>query len=1472
MLGTPPLAIYSFWRQRKLGQRLAELTELAAKQNDALHRELLDLKRQLAALPRVESPPAEPHPELPLRISAAAPQPEQPSSPPGVVLKPVAPTPPIRVAPAPVPPNPTLVSAAPNATSPGESEKAPAAVPAPPVEQTPAAPTPTAPTTSMPPVEPKPPVPTVPPRPPAPQQSPVIPPRPPRYVDVPRIPTPIPPPPPVTPPAASARVSAPPPIAPLRSASSSSTAQHRIQSASAIEDALGRNWLNKIGIVLLVVGIASFGIYEFRQLGPQLKDVLLYAVSFAFLGGGVFVEKRDRYRVLGYTLIGGGWATLYFTTYALNHVAAMRVVQSEVFDLILMLVVAFAMVVHTLRYRSQLVTGLAFLLGYFTVTLSQDKVYSLSAGLILAIGLVTIVIRMGWYELEIFGILSSFLNHFYWLYRLLGPEGAQHQAFPDYHVSTLLLFFYWLTYRISYVVRKPKNPFEEHISTAAALLNTLLLLGVLKFQSVQPELAWIALLVVGAMEFGFGQLSMVKRRREAFVVLTVLGAALMAAAVPFHYTGNDVAILWLIGAEVFLIAGAVASEVVFRRLGLIIGLLVALRLAGFDFMQLMAARRVNENLLLDAGVMFGLCAVVFYTNALLIGRRWPKFFQDSPDAPLLALHSYIGGFAAVCSVWALCSNDWSALGFAAIMLTLAAFQRKLRNLHLVVQYAGVIAPLTMFRVFAVNLHTEVLLPAHVSMRLLTLPLLAAAFYLTAYLNDRSENSSGDVDLSVLRGLFSAAGTFLIAALIYFEVPALWQPLAAIAFAVLLLEAGHRLPYRPLTWHTHAIAALAAFFAVTADPLAAHRWGTIPVHAFAALPVVVGAYWIAKRMRVVFPGSADLRNADPRDNDSRQAHLAAIAYTWVAAGLVVWGLSEALSAAWVAVGWIIFAVALAHSTRWIRYRHLAWQADAVALLAIARTYTYNYAFDREFLFWAGPNWPHITVRLLSVVIVAAGLYSISRKPIKLNESYARISPFLISAAGTALLALLAWYESPAGWLAAVWAAFALVLALVDRRFRLDELGWQAHALAAITMLQSVTVNLYVTDTWHGMSVRLLSLSTVAAIFYALSQLVRMPQEWRQREFHHIYSWAASTLVSLLVWYEMPALSVAVGWAVFGLLLFEYGLVRRVRQFRFQSYVALSAAFARIFFVNLMAGDPGNFWSDRTYTVLPIALIIFFVYSQLETDEKGAQDDQRLHFDELLACLGTGSIVALLYFEFTHVWVVTAWAVVVFILLGVSLWLEQPKTDPKMDPTVDSPTIDSPKKLHRKPDRPIFLYQGLLLAVGACARGIVHNLFDASYFAAGNWTGRYGVLGSAVAVLFLCLPFAFRLRDCYRDEPPSGRIGGWIGPIIKHPEQVLFFAPAVLLTILLALELRAGMVTVGWGIEGFLILLGAFAINERSFRLTGLVLLLACFVKIVLIDMWRLEARDRYITLIMVGGAILLASFLYTRYSEKIRQYL
>ena len=115
---------------------------------------------------------------------------------------------------------------------------------------------------------------------------------------------------------------------------------------------------------------------------------------------------------------------------------------------------------------------------------------------------------------------------------------------------------------------------DESVSTSAAVLNTLLLLALMRFQSVQPELAYLGLLVVGALEFACALLPMTKKRRQAFVVLSVMGAALLLASVPFHYTGNNVAILWLVGTEVFLIAGLVGKEIVFRRIGLLTGLLV----------------------------------------------------------------------------------------------------------------------------------------------------------------------------------------------------------------------------------------------------------------------------------------------------------------------------------------------------------------------------------------------------------------------------------------------------------------------------------------------------------------------------------------------------------------------------------------------------------------------------------------------------------------------------------------------------------------------------------------------------------------------------------------------------------------------------------------------------------------------------------------------------------------------------------
>jgi uncharacterized membrane protein len=214
-----------------------------------------------------------------------------------------------------------------------------------------------------------------------------------------------------------------------------------------------------------------------------------------------------------------------------------------------------------------------------------------------------------------------------------------------------------------------------------------------------------------------------------------------------------------------------------------------------------------------------------------------------------------------------------------------------------------------------------------------------------------------------------------------------------------------------------------------------------------------------------------------------------------------------------------------------------------------------------------------------------------------------------------------------------------------------------------------------------------------------------------------------------------------------------------------------------------------------------------------------------------------------FELDADWVVGAWAALVLALLVIA-WGSK---------------------------RRVFLYQGLVVAVGVLFRTVLHNFYERSYFPAPAWESRWITVGTAVALLLLALPFAFQLRRKNEQSQETGvvRLLQWVA---RRPEQLLFFIAVGLLTVLLAAEMRHGMVTLSWGVEGVAIFVLALWLGERSFRLTGLGLLLLSVGKILLVDVWRLDPRDRYLTFIVLGGALLLVSFLYTRNREALRQYL
>jgi hypothetical protein len=240
-------------------------------------------------------------------------------------------------------------------------------------------------------------------------------------------------------------------------------------------------------------------------------------------------------------------------------------------------------------------------------------------------------------------------------------------------------------------------------------------------------------------------------------------------------------------------------------------------------------------------------------------------------------------------------------------------------------------------------------------------------------------------------------------------------------------------------------------------------------------------------------------------------------------------------------------------------------------------------------------------------------------------------------------------------------------------------------------------------------------------------------------------------------------------------------------------------------------------------------------------KAALDAKRWNPADLIACFGTGSLVSLLYFEIASAWIIVAWAILATLLMSAALLL----------------------------DRRIFLEQSNLLAAGIVTRGLAHNIFGSSYFLAGGWQGRFSILAVTVAVLLATLPIAFRLQSRYASRPIF-KLDRLLA--IHHPEQVFFFAPVVLVTLTLAVKMNPGMVTLSCGIEGVLVILLGLLVSQRSYRLTGLLLLLLCVAKIVVRDAWLLGERDRYTTFIVLGAALTMVSMLYGRYREAVRRLL
>ncbi|MBI1896073.1 MAG: DUF2339 domain-containing protein [Acidobacteria bacterium] len=513
------------------------------------------------------------------------------------------------------------------------------------------------------------------------------------------------------------------------------------------EARIGGSWLNRLGALVLVIGIALFLGYSLTQLGPAGKVAIGYAVGISMLGAGVALERSTVYRNFALGLIGGGWAGIYFTTYALHGLPAARIVYQPTAAAALLLAVSALIVLHSFRYRSEVVTGLASLTAFVSLNLSPLTGFTVVATLFLAVALVLIAHRFAWFRLAVAGAVLTYgtfaLTYEPAVYGVAGLLNGQ-----------AVLWMYWLVFEAFDLMDLRRR------AAARGLERTLFGLNAFGFVAASILHEWAMSSTQWALFFACAAAaylaSAALRARMlppdpaadlasrlfsgGYEAASAFSAALAAAAIIQRFSGWDMPVALLLEGELIVLAGFALRDRFLRLLGALVLVLPVVRL-------LIVLEQADRVVLLGFSVSRWSLVAFLVAGTFLINRALTRdgllYSIGAVFLLLIATHKQI-------------AREWLAVVWAASALGLIAggLRRDSRELR----YGGyLIAALAFARAITVNLLEP-------QARILT----CAAVVLCFYAGQRLLRGAAGLDGAGRFGL-SAWATGVLTLLLYQEV-------------------------------------------------------------------------------------------------------------------------------------------------------------------------------------------------------------------------------------------------------------------------------------------------------------------------------------------------------------------------------------------------------------------------------------------------------------------------------------------------------------------------------------------------------------------------------------------------------------------------------------------------------------------------------------------------------------------------------
>ncbi len=356
---------------------------------------------------------------------------------------------------------------------------------------------------------------------------------------------------------------------------------------SDVELDFGRNWLNKIGVVILALGVAFLISYSFQYFGPFLKIAFGYLVGGLLFFVGFKLETKEKFVNYGRVLLGGAWAIIYFTTYAMHHFDASRIIASQVADVSLLAVVVAGMITHVLKYKSEVMMSVVLFVAYLTSTIGPITSFTILSSLFLSVLVLFFVYKFQWIKTLTLGIVLTYGIHYIWVVpNLLSsvrgdlPPGIATANYHDF-ISFIFLTCYWAVFFAGVHIAKSIKDATLSRALAATNFGNIALYSVLSYPLVLKLFYGqrVTIVFIEGLIYLVSALVMKRWKQEKMYISDIVaGVFAITFSISLKFLPTSALLLWLIEVPFLLFIGTKWKERVFNYFSYALAVFIAFRL------------------------------------------------------------------------------------------------------------------------------------------------------------------------------------------------------------------------------------------------------------------------------------------------------------------------------------------------------------------------------------------------------------------------------------------------------------------------------------------------------------------------------------------------------------------------------------------------------------------------------------------------------------------------------------------------------------------------------------------------------------------------------------------------------------------------------------------------------------------------------------------------------------------------------